>query len=111
MLAQEDFMVIQALVKRGVYQRDIAEQLGVHPKTVQRALKRGGAPASRPKRRPSLLDLYRRQIDGLLAGGVWNAVVIFRELHAAGYRGKMSILPRLHPAQARGAGGPCDGAV
>ena len=26
-------MVIQALARRGVYQRDIAETLGVHPKT------------------------------------------------------------------------------
>ena len=34
MLAKEDFMVIQAVTKRGVYQRDIAETLGVHPKTV-----------------------------------------------------------------------------
>ena len=50
MLAKEDFMVIQALTKRGVYQRDIAETLGVHPKTVQRALKRSGAsPDSRPR--------------------------------------------------------------
>ena len=44
MLAKEDFMVIQALAKRGVYQRDIAQTVGVHPKTVQRALNRGGAP-------------------------------------------------------------------
>lgn len=32
MLGQEDFMVIQALVQRGVYVCDIARQLGVHPK-------------------------------------------------------------------------------
>lgn len=30
MLVKEDFMVIQALAKRGVYQRDIAETVGVH---------------------------------------------------------------------------------
>ena len=42
MLAKEDFMVIQALTKRGVYQRDIAETLGVHPKTVQLGLIRFG---------------------------------------------------------------------
>ena len=44
MLSKEDFAVIKALNKRGVYQKDIAEQLGVHPKTVSRALKRGKAP-------------------------------------------------------------------
>ena len=37
MLGKEDFMVIQALVRRGVYVCDIARQLGVHPKTVSRA--------------------------------------------------------------------------
>jgi IS30 family transposase len=35
-------MVIQALVRRGVYVCDIAPQLGVHPKTVSRALAPGG---------------------------------------------------------------------
>ncbi len=92
MLAKEDFMVIQALVKRGVYQRDIAQAVGVHPKTVQRALKRGAAPRARTGRRPSLLDAYRAQIDDLLAEGVWNGVVIWRELQACGYAGGVSIL-------------------
>ena len=92
MLAKEDFMVIQALAKRGVYQRDIAQTVGVHPKTVQRALNRGGAPPPRPKRRPSLLDAYRAEVDRLLAEGVWNGVVIFRELQAQGYQGGLSIL-------------------
>lgn len=35
MLVKEDFMVIQALAKRGVYQRDIAETVGVHSRTDQ----------------------------------------------------------------------------
>ena len=42
MLGSEDFIVIQALVQRGVYLCDIAQQLGGHPKTVRRALQRGG---------------------------------------------------------------------
>ena len=92
MLAKEDFMVIQALTKRGVYQRDIAETLGVHPKTVQRALKRSGASPPRPPWRPSLLDGYRAEVDRLLGEGVWNGVVIFRELQVQGYRGRLSIL-------------------
>ena len=56
MLGLEDFMTIQALVKRGVYLCDIAGQLGVHPRTVRRALHRGGAPARRGGRRGSRLD-------------------------------------------------------
>ena len=42
MIRKEEFAVIQTLHKRGVYQKDIAEELQVHPKTVSRALKRPG---------------------------------------------------------------------
>ncbi len=41
MLRKEDFAVIKALQRREVYIKDIAADLGVHPKTVSRALKRG----------------------------------------------------------------------
>ena len=92
MLRREDVMVIQALAKRGLYLCDIAKQVGVHPRTVRRALDRGKAPAARPSRRGSRLDPYRTDIDRLLAEDVWNAVVIFRELQAKGYTGRLSIL-------------------
>ena len=92
MLRKEDFMMIQVLAQRGLYLCDIATQVGVHPRTVRRALARGGAPALRPNRRGSRLDPYRADIDRLLAEGVWNAVVIFRELQAKGYTGQLSIL-------------------
>jgi len=88
---KEDFVMIQALVKRGVYQRDIATILGVHPKTVGRALANGGAPSG-PAKRGSLLDPYKERVDGLLQEGVWNAVVIWRELQAVGYPGEISII-------------------
>ena len=66
MLRKEDFMLIQALVERGVYQKDIAEQLGVHPKTVSRALRRGSAPARPRRRRPSKLDPFKSTVDQLI---------------------------------------------
>jgi transposase len=91
MLRKEDFMVIHALAQRGLYVCDIAKQVGVHPRTVSRALVRGGAPP-RSSRRGSRLDPYRAEIDRLLAEEVWNAVVIFRELQAKGYTGRLSIL-------------------
>ena len=47
MLGLEDFMTIRALVKRGVCLCGIAEQLGAHPRTVRRAVKRNGPPAPR----------------------------------------------------------------
>jgi transposase len=92
MLSKEDFAVIKALNRRGVYQKDIAEQLGVHPKTVSRALKRGAAPQSTHRRRVSKLDAYKPTVDRLLTEGVWNAVVILREIQAAGYTGGYTML-------------------
>jgi IS30 family transposase len=44
MIRKEDFAVIKTLSEHGVYQKDIAAEMGVHPKTVSRALKRNGAP-------------------------------------------------------------------
>lgn len=92
MLSQEDYIVIKTLTKRGVYQKDIAEELGVHPKTVSRALKRGGPPEKKRKQRKSKLDPYKATIDQLLSEGVWNAVVILREIQAQGYTGGSTIL-------------------
>jgi transposase len=92
MLRKEDFMVIQALAQQGIYLSDIAKQVGMHPRTVRRALDRGGAPPRRAGRRGSRLDPYRAEIDRLLAEDVWNAVVIYRELQAKGYTGRLSIL-------------------
>lgn len=92
MLSKEDYIVIKALKERGVYQKDIAEQLDVHPKTIGRALKRGGPPVKGRKRRGSILDPYKAQIDQLLTEGVWNARVILREIQAKGYLGGYTIL-------------------
>lgn len=92
MLKKEDFAVIKALSKHGVYLKDIAAELGVHPKTVSRALKRGSAPTSKPPPRPSKLDPFKAQVDQLLAEGVWNGVVIQREIQTKGYTGSHTIL-------------------
>lgn len=92
MICKEDFAVIRALHHRGVYQKDIAAELGVHPKTVSRALKRGSAPKSERRARSSKLDPYKAVIDQLLTEGVWNGVVILREIQAKGYGGGKTIL-------------------
>ena len=56
MLNKKDYIVIKTLKKRGVYIKDIAEELGVHPKTVSRALKREGAPKKSRRKRGSKLE-------------------------------------------------------
>jgi len=92
MLRKEDWIMIKALHERGVYQRDIAEQLGVHPKTVSRALKQERAPARKRVKRATKLDPYQASVDRLLTEGVWNAVVIWRAIQAEGYSGGLTML-------------------
>jgi len=98
MLRKEDWMVIKALHARGVYQTDIASQLGVHPKTVRRALQRGSAPQRTRPPRGSQLEPFQGKVDELLSENVWNAVVIWREIQALGYTGKLTVLREyIHP--------------
>ncbi len=85
-------MMIQEKQNQGRTLKDIARELGVHPRTVARALKRGGAPRAGWPKRGSQLDPFKPKIDQLLADGVWNAVVILREIEAEGYRGAYSML-------------------
>jgi transposase len=92
MLKKEDYLMIEVLHKRGVYQKDIAEELGVHPRTVRRALQRGRALERKRKACGSKLDPYKSTVDRLLSEGVWNAVVILREVQAEGYTGGKTIL-------------------
>lgn len=84
--------MIKSLKGRGVFLKNIAEELGVHTKTVCRALKRGGAPNKMRKKRGSKLDPYKVTVDRQLKEGVWNAVVILREIQAEGYTQGYTIL-------------------
>jgi len=92
MLRKEDFAVIKSLSQRGVYIKDIATELGVHPKTVSRALKRKGAPNPQRPAAGSKLEAYKPKIDQLLQQVVWNANVILREIQAEGYTGGYTVL-------------------
>jgi transposase len=93
MLKKEDWMEIRAQAEKGVYKKDIAEQLGVPPQTISRALHRGGAPSGkRSAARVSKLDPFKPLVDQLLREGVWNAMVILREIELRGYTGSSTIL-------------------
>jgi hypothetical protein len=91
-LTKQTFAMIKALHERGVYQQDIAQQVGVHPKTVSRALARGKVPSGERTKPGSKLDAYKATVDRLLGEGVWNAVVIHREIQAEGYTGGITML-------------------
>ncbi len=92
MLSKEDWMHIKAQKAKGVYLVDIAADLGVHPKTVRRALQRGAPPRPVGRPRASKLDPYKAKIDSLLKDEVWNCMVILREIQAMGYDGEVSIV-------------------
>ncbi len=97
MLNKEDFAVIKALNQHGAYLKDIAAELGVHPKTVRRALQRGGVLKKERKRKVSKLEPYKPKIDYLLSEGVWNTVVILREIQADGYSGWVRLRSTVQP--------------
>jgi transposase len=92
MIRKEDFAVITALHQRGVFLKDIALEVGVHPRTVRRALDRNGAPARERNQVVSKLESHKATVDRLLSEGVWNAKVIMSEIRAEGYRGGYTIL-------------------
>jgi transposase len=94
MIRKEEYMKILALHEHGVYQKDIAEELGVHPKTVSRALQRQGAPPRATGEVVSKLSPYQAQVDQLLASGVWNGRVIWRKLQGVGYQGGYTMVRR-----------------
>lgn len=92
MLKKEDYRMIQVMKKQGVYVKDIAEELGVDPRTVRRALKRGSAPGKKRKKTESKLERYKPLVERLLTEGVWNTQVILREIQKEGYTGGYTIL-------------------
>lgn len=93
MLRKGDWMEIRTLVEKGMYQKDIARQLDVHPRTIRRALERGGPPPGmRPRAHHSKLDPFKDTIDELLRDNVWNVMVIMRELQERGYTGGITIV-------------------
>lgn len=84
--------MIKSLSRRGVYLKDIAAELGVHPKTVSRVLKNQGTPEAERERSESKLEPYKSKIERLLSEDVWNARVILREIQADGYSGGYTML-------------------
>ncbi len=99
MLKKEDWMDIREQLEKGFYQKDIANRLGVHPKTVSRALARQGAPLGvRPNAHKSKLDEFKPFVDELLREGVWNAKVILMKCRERGYTGSYSVVrDYIHP--------------
>ena len=86
---------IEELVRQGVSQAKISELTGCDRKTVRKYLKQGDpTPQYGPRKpRPSKLDRFKPFIEERLKAGVWNAVVLLRELRERVLRS----VAHLHP--------------
>lgn len=82
------------LKRQGLTISAISELTGNDRKTVRKYLTEPeGTPVYGPReRRPSKLDAFRPYLEERLKVGVWNAVVLLRELRARGYAGGYTIL-------------------
>jgi excisionase family DNA binding protein len=79
---------IVAFQKQGVNSAEIALQLGVTQRTIQRWIATGGIPYSRPRRQRSrLIDPYKAYLLKRWHQGCHKGAQLERELRAKGYKG------------------------
>ncbi|NNE17945.1 MAG: IS21 family transposase [Myxococcales bacterium] len=85
---------IEELVRQGVSQAEIGRLTGFDRKTIRKYLQQPDpTPCYGPRQpRPSKLDCFKPYVEERLEAGVWNAVVLLRELRERGYRGGYTIL-------------------
>ncbi len=93
LLRGEEVIEIVALARQGLSRKKISELTGLDRKTVRKYLDNPETPVYGPRQpRRGKLDPYRELIDERLEAGVWNAVVLLRELRESGYPGGYTIL-------------------
>ncbi|HHW14922.1 MAG TPA: IS21 family transposase [Firmicutes bacterium] len=90
---------LQQMYAEGMSIRAIARATGHDRKTIRRWVKSRELPKYKPRpRRPSKLDPYKDYIMARMTEGVFNAVVLLREIRQLGYTGGVSILKEfMHP--------------
>jgi len=89
------YQKVVELHKQGLSGRAIARTLGLHRATIRRFLENDGYPAIMARAlRPSLLDPFVDYLEKRLREGCWNAVQLWREVRARGYRGGTKMVSR-----------------
>jgi len=84
---------IQELKRQGLSLKAISALTGNDPKTIRKYLENPQTPQYSPRQpRPSLLDPFKPFLKERMAAGVWNAVVLLRELKERGYQGGYTTL-------------------
>ena len=85
--------LLYELKGQGISIRGMSEKLGISRNTARKYLRAAELPKAKPRpKRGSKLDPYKGYIQGRIAQGVTNCVVLLRELRELGYDGGYSIL-------------------
>jgi transposase len=93
LLRGNDVKEIIELKRQGLTITDISALTGCDPKTIRKYLDNPHTPRYGPREpRPSLLDPFKPYLKERMAAGVWNAVVLLREIQERGYQGRYTIL-------------------
>lgn len=93
MINREEFFMIKELKSKGMTITQIAKEVGVDRKTVSSWLKANTLPSYKPRaKKECKLELFKDYIQERMNEGCVNATIIFDEIVAQGYQGKMTIL-------------------
>ena len=93
MVQREEFFMIRDLKSKGFSNIQIAQTLGIDRKTVSKWLHTNQIPQYQKQvALPSKLDPFKSYILSRINEGCINASIIFDEITALGYQGKMTIL-------------------
>jgi len=109
---QERYATVVALHQQGFGVSQIAREVGIGRKTVRRFLRAGSFPEQAPSpRRPSLLDPYEPYLRERWTAGCHNALQLWRDLQARGFKGAASLVRRFvarwRPTPGRRGPPPC----
>jgi transposase len=102
---------ILQLRQSGVGIRAIAKQMGMGRETVKKFLRAGTFPERAKTRRSSLIDRYADELRRLWDSGTRNAMELYKQIAARGFRGscylvRRCIAPWRDPAQQTHVSGP-----
>jgi len=88
MLRGREVNDINQLRQQGLSLNQISRLTGFDPKTIRKYLREPGVPHYGPRApRPTKLGPFKPYIDQRLQLGVWNAVVLLKEIQERGYDG------------------------
>lgn len=88
---QERIDRAKQLFSQGCFQKQIAQQLNIHPKTVRRYLQ-SSSPRARRSRTRRLIDPFKPFLLTRWNEGCHNATQLFREIQGQGYAGRTTIV-------------------